>query len=65
MASYRCYFRGLTGRFSARHDFDAETDAEAIAKARHLYAGEEVKAGFELWHDAQLVIAETPGRKEI
>jgi hypothetical protein len=59
MALYRCYFRGLTGRFGSRHDFDAETDGEAIAKARRLYAGEDVKAGFELWSGAQLVIAET------
>ena len=65
MASYRCYFRGLTGRFGSRHDFDAETDDEAIAEARRLYAGEEVKAGFELWNGAQLVVAEATGRKEI
>ena len=65
MASYRCYFRGLTGRFGSRHDFDAETDDEAIAIARRLYAGEEVKSGFELWNGAQLVLAEMTVRDKI
>lgn len=58
MALYRCYFRGVTGRFGSRHDFHAEGDDEAIAATRRLYADEEVKAGFELWNGAQLIIAE-------
>lgn len=59
MALYRCYFRGLSGRFGSRHDFDAESDRDAIARARSLYDDEEVKAGFELWNGAQLILAET------
>jgi hypothetical protein len=62
MALYRCYFRGSSGHFDSRHDFHTENDDEAIARARILYADEEVKAGFELWKGAQLIIAEPPSR---
>jgi hypothetical protein len=58
MALYRCYFRGLSGHFDARQDFHADSDEEATAKARVLYAELEVKAGFELWNGAQLIVAE-------
>ena len=65
MALYRCYFRGSSGRFGSRHDFEAENDDEAIAKARALYAEEEIKGGFELWNGAQLVVAETKEENQI
>lgn len=65
MALYRCYFRGSSGHFGARHDFEAANDDEAIAKARTLYAAEEIKAGFELWNGAQLVLAETEVENKI
>ena len=65
MALYRCYFRGLSGHFGSRHDFEAENDDEAIAKARALYAEQELKAGFELWNGAQLIIAESEAENRI
>lgn len=65
MASYRCYFRSLTGRFGSRHDFEAESDEEAIIIARRLYADEEVKSGFELWDGARLVAVEATVRDTI
>ena len=65
MALYRCYFRGSSGHFGSRQDFQADNDDEAIAKARALYADEEIKAGFELWNGAQLVIAETEVENKI
>lgn len=65
MALYRCYFRGSSGHFGSRHDFNADDDDQAIAKARTLYAEEEVKAGFELWNGAQLVIVETAAENKI
>jgi len=65
MALYRCYFRGLSGHFDARHDFQADSDHEAIAQARALYAAVEVKAGFELWSGAQLIIAEAAVENKI
>ena len=65
MSLYRCYFRGSSGHFGSRHDFHAGNDDEAIAKARALYIEEEVKAGFELWSGAQLVVAETAAENKI
>ena len=65
MALYRCYIRASSGHFGSRHDFHADSDDEAIVRARALYAEEEVKAGFELWNGAQLVIAETEVENKI
>ncbi|HWE73546.1 MAG TPA: hypothetical protein VG328_10340 [Stellaceae bacterium] len=63
MALYRCYFRGVTGRFESRQDFAAASDDEAIATARRLYADKGLTAGFELWNGVHLVFAEPAAGK--
>jgi hypothetical protein len=56
MADYRCYFLGPNGRFVAREEFDANSDGEALACARALYAARaDVGHGFELWQGKRQV----------
>ncbi len=56
MPEYRLYCQGLDGKFTKKHDFSADGDDDAVAKAKDL----KIEAKFELWEGDRLV-AELPG----
>ena len=55
MLEYRCYLLGMDGRITARHEFTASGDSEALAAARALYAQAGLRHGFELWENKRRV----------
>jgi hypothetical protein len=57
MARYTCFFLDQDIHLFARHQFDANTDEEAIAEARAFCAAQKdtLPRSFELWVAAQLV----------
>lgn len=52
---YRCYFLEPDGRIAGRHEFTADTDADALTVARTFYAERMVRHGFELWGNMRCV----------
>lgn len=62
MAVYRCYFLDRAGDAAGAQDLDCGSDAEAIATARQIHAGE-YGFGFELFQGNRRVHVEpaTPG----
>ena len=56
MGDYRLYCRDNDGRFIASHDFEAEHDEAALAKAR----GMRFLVRCELWQQGRMVAAIEP-----
>lgn len=55
MRSYQCYAMSADGHLQTRSDFLADSDAQALLRARSLYIDQREVFGFELWAGAQLV----------
>jgi hypothetical protein len=55
MMEYRCYLLSADGRITARHEFSAGSDSEALAAARAFYSQTGLQHGFELWESKRRV----------
>jgi hypothetical protein len=53
MASYRVYYRDLSGKLFSAADIEAPDDAAAIVRAEALTKNRSVP--FEVWHSERLV----------
>jgi len=47
--SYRCYFFDPGGHIVGHAEYLADTDEQAVAQARKLYAKHQPPHGFEVW----------------
>lgn len=57
MAAYRVHFVDHGGRVYAAQPLDCRHHEEAIGKARLMHA-RSIGAGFEIWHDDELIHVE-------
>jgi hypothetical protein len=55
MNSYRCYVLNKEGKISLRHDIQAETDADAMIKARTVAELSDDFPVIEVWCEARIV----------
>jgi hypothetical protein len=55
MNGYYCYVLSRQGRISARHDFECETDAEAMIHAAGIAASSENYPVIEVWSGSRIV----------
>jgi hypothetical protein len=57
MAGYRLYFLDEAQRITAREEFEADSDENAVAIAHQRYnANSDVYSGFELWCGARRLV---------